>query len=345
MSNTINDYLSQNKIDDAIEECSKLNQKFLGFVLSKIYNSDKVKYFETMKLSTVKDIKVKLLCNWCSSEELAKSWNKMCKDNFSWNNIIIVWNENPDYYVVINKPPDHEIIDNKKTIVFQMEPFMASNKSLWGIWAEPDESEFLKVLKHENSYNNLEWHLSLNYNILSNCMVLKKPEYDKVISTVLSDKYRDIGQMKRIDFVKYLETKDLSIHVYGNNKWDYKEYKGPLPWTQKDNAILPYKYIFNAENNPIPNYCTEKLIDGILGECLTFYWGCPNVREIIDPRCYVQLELSDFENDYEVIKKAIAEDWYSQRLPFIKKEKSRILNELQFFPRLEKIILENQSKT
>jgi ribosomal protein L23 len=40
-----------------------------------------------------------------------------------------------------------------------------------------------------------------------------------------------------------------------------------------------------------------------------------------------------------LIKKAIEEDWWSQRISYIKEAKQKILNELQFFPRLEKIIL------
>ena len=48
--------------------------------------------------------------------------------------------------------------------------------------------------------------------------------------------------------------------------------------------------------------------------------------------------IKDFEKDYETIKKAIKDDWWSIKLPYIKKAKKRILNELQFFPRIEKII-------
>ena len=88
----------------------------------------------------------------------------------------------------------------------------------------------------------------------------------------------------------------------------------------------------------IKNYYTEKLIDGILGECLVFYSGCPNIRDFIDERAYVYLELSNFEKDYGIIQKAIQEDWYSKRLPYIREAKYKILNELQFFPRLEKFL-------
>ena len=92
------------------------------------------------------------------------------------------------------------------------------------------------------------------------------------------------------------------------------------------------------ENHSIKNYYTEKLIDGILSETLVFYSGCFNARDYINDKAFVYLELSNFEHDYQIIKKAIEEDWHTQRLPFIKEAKQKILNELQFFPRLEKIL-------
>ena len=50
------------------------------------------------------------------------------------------------------------------------------------------------------------------------------------------------------------------------------------------------------------------------------------------------LELSDFEQDYQTIKKAIEEKWWEQRLEHIRNAKNKILEELSFFPTLEKII-------
>jgi len=294
------------------------------------------------------NIKIKLLCNWTSSELLSKTWEKMSKGNGTWNNISLVMDSNddiPDYWVILNAPPPNVIFDRKKTIVFRMEPNMHLNPNLWKEWANPNEKDFLKVLKHEGWHmNNLEWHLSKTWEQLSTEPIEKNESLNTCISTVLSEKYKDIGQVKRVDFVKFLEkrfsTGGMKIDVFGNNRWEYKNYKGSLPYHTKDDAILPYKYTFNAENNSINNYITEKLIDGILGECLVFYWGCPNIREIIDPRAYVQLDLSNFEKDFSIVEKAIKENLWSQRLPYIREAKRKILNELQFFPRVEKILNE-----
>ena len=92
------------------------------------------------------------------------------------------------------------------------------------------------------------------------------------------------------------------------------------------------------ENNYESNFITEKLWEPILCETLVFYYGCPNVTKYIDNRAFVLLDVNDFEQSYQIIKQAIKEDWWSQRIDIIKKEKRRILEELAFFPVIDKII-------
>ena len=198
------------------------------------------------------------------------------------------------------------------------------------------------VKKPEDKKISLESILQKNITgkefILSQENIDKNDSLSNVLTTILSDKYLDKGHIKRVDFVKFLEKKGINVDVFGGNRFLWKNYKGSLPYHNKDDSLLPYKYSFNCENHSIKNYCTEKLIDGILSETLTFYSGCYNVKDYIDEKAFVYLELSNFEKDYQTIKKAIEEDWWSQRLPYIKEAKKKILNELQFFPRLHKII-------
>ena len=262
----------------------------------------------------------------------------MSKGNYTWNNIRLVLDEDPDYYVVVNAPQVGSSIIPSKTIIFRMEPFMEKNKHIWGDWATPTVDNFFKVCYHENEYNNNEWHLNKTYNQLKTGIIIKDTNLDHTLSTVLSAKYHDTGHIKRIDFVKYLERHNFPVHVFGDNKWEYVNYKGSLPPQEKDNAMFPYKYVFNVENNSVKNYFTEKLIDGILAECLVFYSGCYNVKEFIDERAFVYLELSNFETDYNKVKSAMENNLWEERLPYIKQAKKKILDYLQMFPRLERII-------
>jgi len=129
------------------------------------------------------------------------------------------------------------------------------------------------------------------------------------------------------------------IHVYGRDNYhSLSNYKGKLSNDSKDIEFSEYKYCLSAENNSENNYATEKIWEPILCETLCFYWGCPNLENYIDSRAFVRLDLDDKEGSMNIIKQAIEEDWWSQRLDIIKKEKQRIINELGFFPVLSNLI-------
>ena len=121
-------------------------------------------------------------------------------------------------------------------------------------------------------------------------------------------------------------------------------YNGPVPCDEnkddenKYNVYAKYKYCLTAENNWEHNYATEKIWEAILCETLCFYWGCPNLEEYIDPRAFVRLPLDKPAEALKIIRQAITEDWWSQRIAVIKEMKEKILNQLGFFPLLASIL-------
>jgi hypothetical protein len=291
----------------------------------------------------IKNIRIKMLCNWCSSQKLCNEFNIMSKGNYRWNNLEITSDNNVNYYVIINSTNELKYCEPNKTIIFQMEPWVYDISKNWGVkkwsnWAVPDENKFLKVIgrKTENEVNNIYWQLELNYNQLTN---LKYENKIDEISTICSSKYVDEGHIHRINFLKYIEQKEeIKVNIFGyNNKHNFNNYKGQL-YNNKSDGILPYKYYFMVENNYEIDYVTEKLIEPILCETLCFYYGCPNVTNYIDEKAFVLLDMYDFEKSYNIVQKALKEDWWSQRIEYNKKEKDKILNKLQFFPRIENII-------
>jgi GR25 family glycosyltransferase involved in LPS biosynthesis len=349
------------KIANSNEECHGFNT--LGFFKS---NIDMKELTETYWINSNtnhgifikldRKYTVKLLCNWCSSEDLCNEWDIMSKGNNTWNNIQITSDNNHnkiDFYIIINKPlNENEFYVPSKTIVFQMEPRCLHDYQNWGVktwekWADPDPNVFLEVRQHKNKnhYNNCTWGLNQTYTQLSDPMnkIEKKYHY---LSSVCSSQYLDPGQKKRIDFLKYIEKeKEISIDIYGrDNIHRFENYKGSLSPLQKERGIMPYQYYFMAENNREYNYITEKLYEPILAECLTFYWGCPNVEDYLNPMAYVQLDLNNFEGSYQIIKRSIEEDLWSKRIQYIREEKYKILNYYNFFPTVEKIITSHQLK-
>ena len=300
--------------------------------------------------------RVKMLCNWCSSEDLCKEWLKMSKGSYKWNDIEITWSDdNIDYYVIINKPRPEDIEQKKfkpeKTIIFHMEPWCGEESQGWGVktwgdWAKPDPSKFLQVRSHDKFLNTGFWQVSWTYTDFKTKAIDKSVELDNVVSSICSSKYFDPGHKKRIDFLKYIESKSsdkndpVKLHIYNeDNQHGFASYQGKAqPSVDKEKGLMPYKYYFMCENNAETNFVTEKLWEPILCEALCFYWGCPNVTEHVDPRAYVVLDMNDFEAAYNTMSAAIKMNLWEERLPYIKAAKQRILDEQSFFPLLEQAI-------
>jgi hypothetical protein len=288
--------------------------------------------------------RVKLLCNWCSSKDLCNDWNRMSKGNYKWNNIEITWEDNNiDFYVIINKPNNFEYYIPEKTIIFHMEPRCDNSTNNWGVktwgeWENPDENKFFQVRTISKYPMIPYWQLSTTYNEFQTKIINKKHNH---ISSICSHKYFDPGHIKRIDFIRYIESKNdniVKIDIFGyNNYHNFINYQGQTV-KDKEEGMENYKYYFMTENNQETNYATEKIYEPILMESLCFYWGCPNLSEWINPDAYIVLDLDNFEKSFNIIKQSIQNNLWEQRLPIIKQEKQKILNELMFFPVLEKII-------
>jgi GR25 family glycosyltransferase involved in LPS biosynthesis len=334
--------------------CAAFNT--LGFLKSRVnYPLVKTPWIHApgglyVKKSYVRSCRVKMLCNWCSSQDLCKEWLKMSKGNYRWNDIEITWEDaDIDYYVIINRPPPGAQFVPEKTIVFHMEPWCGDSTQSWGVktwgeWAKPDPAKFLQVRSHANFINTVFWQVNMTYTQLKESQVDKKnPLLDKTVASICSSKYFDPGHKKRIDFMKYIESKQdpaVTLHLFNeDNKHNFKSYQGKAqPSVDKERGILPYKYYFMCENNAEKNFITEKLWEPILCETLCFYWGCPNVADYIDTRAFVQLDIEDFEGSFQVVKQAIQDNLWEQRLPFIIKEKQKILEFYGFFPTIERIL-------
>jgi hypothetical protein len=96
-----------------------------------------------------------------------------------------------------------------------------------------------------------------------------------------------------------------------------------------------------AENNREYNYISEKLWEPIVSECLCFYWGAPNASDYINPLAFIPIDLNNLEETYKIMKNAIDNDLWSERIEIIREEKKKILNYYNFFPTIERIIMKD----
>jgi GR25 family glycosyltransferase involved in LPS biosynthesis len=276
--------------------------------------------FAAAKLVT----RVRVSGNWATSTEICAQWDKQSEGGGRWGSLLVTDDEDADLVAVVNHPLDAgETVDPARTIVFQMEP--SSTVAHWGSWSAPDPSEFLQVRDHAHFPNNVEWQLSLGYEQLKTLEIKKT----KALSTVTSGLDALPGQQMRVAFIRHLQECGTDIDVFGRDT---------RPLERKDEGLLPYRYTFAAENSSEPNYFTEKIADAILAECLCFYWGCPNLGDYLPADAFIPLPLDDFERSREAIERAIADGEWERRLPAIREAKRRLLDELQFFPTLERVV-------
>jgi GR25 family glycosyltransferase involved in LPS biosynthesis len=282
-------------------------------------------------------IKVKLLWNFSDPAGILKDFANMCeREGKFFKDLEMVTTDKADYYVIVNYPRPGDYFDPKKTIIIHGEPRGINDAIInrWGAyWANPDPSKFLFVGSSKYSLNLVQWY----YKDSPEMLLKNNPIKSNVISSIVSSQYFNPGHKKRINFLKYLQSQDFDIDIYGySNEIGFKNHKGNL--TNKSLGLLPYKYYFMAENSKENNYVTEKMWEPLIAECFVFYWGAPNVSEYVDPRCYIHLDLEDFEKDMRTVKRAISENSWEKNLPYIREMKKKIITEYGFFPKIHKLI-------
>ncbi|MDF2613683.1 MAG: hypothetical protein K0S71_1469 [Clostridia bacterium] len=275
-------------------------------------------------------IKIKFHANWCNDHHIREMFNRCTiKGDYRWEDLFLTEEDNYDFFIIMNHPR-HKDFDPAKTIVFQSET--PSTRKSWGEYYQPDKSAFFKVYDTETYHNVDKWYINLNYEQLLTGNFSKT----KVMSGVVSSFNWLPGHKARYNFLRYLNTLPYYEH-YGRGDLNFlTHYKGEL--LNKEDGLIPYKYHFNAENNYEKNYFTEKIIDAILCECLCFYDGCPNLEEFIDPQAYIKIELNNPDQALEIIKESIANHEYEKRIDVIKKEKHRLMNEMNPLNIINRII-------
>lgn len=297
--------------------------------------------------------RVKMLCDWCSSQDLCNGFKKFGTTEYAWRNLSMTWEDNDvDYYMIINKPLAGAVFDPARTVVLHMEPWCHDPRQAWGVktwgeWARPDPSKFLCVRTHADNCNLGAWMVEWTLEEFTTRTIDKPVEKRGVISTVTSSKYFDPGHIKRIDFMKYVEAKSdpaVRMDIYSaDNQLGFSGYAGTATCgVDKSKGLIPYQYYFMCENNAETNFITEKLWEPLVCEALCFYWGCPNVADYVDPRAYVVLDMDDFEGAFAVVKAAVQGDLWTERLPYIRREKERVLHYHSFFPTLDRVLTEKQ---
>lgn len=309
-------------------------------------------------------IKIKMTCNWMSGRDLCNYWNKFTDGDYtcSKNNTDFkmfgeeLSMDDADYIVVVNNCSEYISDQNlSKTIFMKMEPVFYTD-----FWENINSGLLKAKIVHGNDNpgdvstnlvkcNPFEWLISKTKTELITSNYSENKIQGNRISSVISGKQNDEGHKIRLGFALYAQ-KFLDWDNYGNcgsEQFPWNNFLGSIQ--NKEDALIPYKYSFNCENNFLKGYVGEKLLDCILCETLCFYCGCPNIADFIDPRAFVNLDLgrldsSDMEKKkkwdaaIQIIKNAIHSNLWEERLLYIKAEKRKILENTNLFSNIINII-------
>jgi hypothetical protein len=150
------------------------------------------------------------------------------------------------------------------------------------------------------------------------------------MSTVCSSKQqKHTLHSLRHDFTRRLKLEMPELEVFGHGHRFIKN---------KVEALDPFRYHLAIENHFSPHHWTEKLADTFLGGCLPFYFGCPNVFDYFPEESLIPLDIRDFSASLEIIKKAMRDNAYEERLPSIREARRLVLEEYALFPMLSHLI-------
>lgn len=261
-------------------------------------------------------ITIGLRCNW--TKDLISNWKNLVPPNFPFTLV----NGDGNYTFIFNGC-DREPVDGD--ILTTMEP-ECNRWHIPAIWRSKPRSI---------QRNMIEWHLSLPWKELEKPVINKTKE----LSAIISGENRLEGHRKRLALISYLDDK-YNYDLYGRYPHKLSNYKGNLH--VKDPGTLPYKYHIAVENCSENGYFTEKIVDGILSECLCFYWGCPDIDQYIDSRAYIRLPLDNLQECLQIISESIRNNEWEKRLKFIRNEKWRIMNVWSIFPTIQRYIEEQR---
>jgi len=166
--------------------------------------------------------------------------------------------------------------------------------------------------------------------------VAAPPEKTKLISTVCSSrKGRLTIHSKRDSFTQRLKSFLPELDIYGH---------GVNPMSDKIEALDPYQYHIAIENHVYPHHITEKIPDTFLGFAVPFYHGGPNAADYFPPESFIPIDIGNVERTLDIIRSAIANNEYQDRLPYVIEARCRVLEKYNTFAILDREISNNNSK-
>jgi hypothetical protein len=152
----------------------------------------------------------------------------------------------------------------------------------------------------------------------------------RTIATVCSNKQQTHTlHNRRYRFTVALQELLPELDLYGH---------GVREMDDKAESLHDYRYHVAVENHRGLHHWTEKLADPYLGLALPFYYGCPNAAEYFPEESFIAIDIDDVPGAAEIIRRAIHDNEYVQRLPHLLEARRRVIEQYNLFAVLSRHI-------
>lgn len=203
---------------------------------------------------------------------------------------------------------------------------------------EPWAMQHPNVIFH---HPGLIWHYGLpfregNFITWDQMASAPVPEKKSLLSTVCSQRTGKVTlHSTRVDFTWRLKDELPELDIYGH---------GVNPMNDKAEVLDPYRFHIAIENHVFDHHLTEKLPDALLGFTVPFYHGAPNTAEYFPKESFIPIDINDYKRARDIIKSHLANNEYSDRLPYVVEARRRVLEEQNLFAIINRKITQQEEK-
>lgn len=84
-------------------------------------------------------------------------------------------------------------------------------------------------------------------------------------------------------------------------------FQAPPDFLEYKEFAKPYKFQLCFENSTVDYYLTEKIINAYFNDTIPIYWGCPQVKELLNEKAFLYLPPEPTEEDVQTLLTKIFE--------------------------------------
>lgn len=230
----------------------------------------------------------------------------------------------PNKVVYISMEPTESVLGTRKAFLDQFAILVLTDRSIDHpnkIYACGNTWWVGFAMRYGPQGHVFDPEVRLDYDTLKSTKPLEKKDR---ISIVVSNKQFLPGHRARLEFLKTIRQHPVAKHIdlYGG---------GFNPIDDKWDVISNYKYHISLENAVIEDYWTEKLADPLLGECLTFYSGCPNINSYFGSDGVEPIDISRPIETADKMLAYIEKNEFQNRVSAISSAKNLVLDRYNIF--------------